>query len=120
MTKLHWTVSLCLTVALPLTAAAQKRVLVTGVSGADLTDLQGRRADPAHVAGGVAAPRIPDPGEASDRVKRPHGVDRWNGRHWHADRSTRPRVRHGGVRRRPEGHLHDLFREVRASAGPTA
>jgi phosphoglycerate dehydrogenase-like enzyme len=31
---------LCFTAALPLTVAAQKRVVVTGVSGADLTELQ--------------------------------------------------------------------------------
>src|SRR5216117_1687241 len=40
MSTLRWAVSLCLTAALPLTVAAQKRVLVTGVSGADLTELQ--------------------------------------------------------------------------------
>src|SRR5262249_39099765 len=38
MTTHHWAVFLCL--ASPLTAAAQKRVVVTGVSGADLTELQ--------------------------------------------------------------------------------
>src|SRR2546426_1490537 len=40
MSTLRWAVSLCLTAALPLTVAAQKRVLVTGVSGADLTELE--------------------------------------------------------------------------------
>ena len=40
MSTLRWAVSLCLTAALPLTVAGQKRVVMTGVSGADLTELQ--------------------------------------------------------------------------------
>src|SRR5713101_4606774 len=40
MNTLRWAVSLCWTVALPLTVAAQKRVVVTGASGAEVKELQ--------------------------------------------------------------------------------
>ena len=40
MTTSLWAVSLCLTIALPLTTAAQTKVVVTGLSGADLKELQ--------------------------------------------------------------------------------
>ena len=40
MSILSWAIPLCLAAALPLTVAAQKRVIVTGVSSADLTELQ--------------------------------------------------------------------------------
>ena len=40
MNTLRWAVSLCWTVALPLTVVAQKRVVVTGASGAEVKELQ--------------------------------------------------------------------------------
>jgi hypothetical protein len=40
MNTLRWAVSLCWTVALPLTVAAQKRVVVTGASSAEVKELQ--------------------------------------------------------------------------------
>src|ERR1700682_2618992 len=40
MNTLQWAVSLCWTVALPMTLAAQKRIVVTGASGAEMKELQ--------------------------------------------------------------------------------